>query len=210
MIAVLNYGVGNVRSVLCALERIGQEALLSADPAEMESAAGVILPGVGAFRTAMESLRGTGLDRFLTSQAELGKPILGICLGLQLLFTESEEHGRHKGLGLLRGGVRRFGPGLKVPHMGWNQVAQVGRCGLFDGIEDGAFFYFAHSYYVAPEDEGVACGVTDYGGGFASAVAKGRVFGVQFHPEKSGRCGQRMLANFCRICNQEPKCSQSA
>jgi len=210
MIAVVNYGVGNVKSVLCALVRSGAEATLTSDPAQIRAAAGVILPGVGAFSTAMENLRRTGLDGLLTKLTDSGKPVLGICLGMQLFFTESEEHGKCEGLGLLEGRVRRFPPGLKVPHMGWNEVRQNKASALLDDIDNGSFFYFAHSYYVEPKDANVALGVTEYGEGFVSAIASGRLFGVQFHPEKSGPCGLRLLANFCRLCERDRQCWQSA
>ena len=203
MIAVVNHGVGNVRSVVSALQRLGEDAVLSADPSEVEKADGAILPGVGAFAAAMESLQRTGLDDVLRKLAGAGRPILGICLGLQLFFSESEEHGIHPGLGLLKGGVRRFASALKVPHMGWNEVNQKNASPLFDGITDGSFFYFAHSYYVEPEDTSIVMGVTDYNGDFASAVGSGRVLGVQFHPEKSGPGGLEILANFSRICKEQ-------
>ncbi len=202
MIAVIDYGVGNVKSVVCALRRLGEEAVLTSDHSEIESAAGVVLPGVGAFSAAMENLRGAGLDDVVRRLAEDGKPLLGICVGVQLFFSESEEHGIHEGLGLLRGCVRRFPSGLKVPHMGWNEVLRQNASPLLEGIADGAFFYFAHSYYVEPEEPDVIVGLTDYGVPFASAVGRRRLLGVQFHPEKSGPAGAAMLANFCRLCEQ--------
>jgi len=202
LIAVIDYDVGNVKSVLFALKRIGQEAALTSDPARIEAASGVILPGVGAFSAAMEKLRASGLDAVVKELAAADRPILGICLGLQLFFTESEEHGVRRGLDILRGHVRRFAPGVKVPHMGWNEVKQKSDSPLFEGIEDGSFFYFAHSYYVQPEEEAVVVGTTDYGGDFTSAAGSGRIFGVQFHPEKSGRSGLAMLENFCRLCQR--------
>ncbi|MCD6415524.1 MAG: imidazole glycerol phosphate synthase subunit HisH [Planctomycetes bacterium] len=200
MIAVIRYGVGNVKSVLCALRHLGREAILSSDPDEVESASGVILPGVGAFATAMQNLERDGLDSALCRINSADRPILGICLGLQLFFSESEEHGSYRGLGLLSGRVRRFPPGAKAPHMGWNQVRRQKPSALFDGIPDDSFFYFAHSYYAQPDDTESIIGVTDYEGSFASAVARESLFGVQFHPEKSGPWGLRMLANFCHLC----------
>ena len=202
MIAVVNYGVGNVKSVICALGRLGEEVVLSSDPVQIAAAAGVILPGVGAFAAAMRNVREAGLDHVLGMLADSGTPVLGICLGMQLFFTESEEHGRCQGLGLLRGRVRRFAPDLKVPHMGWNQVEQRRPSPLLDGLGNDSFFYFAHSYHVEPEEESAVLGVTEYGGTFVSAVASGRVFGVQFHPEKSGPRGLAVLANFCRLCEE--------
>ena len=206
MIAVVQSGVANVKSVLCALRRLRTESVLTAGPADLRAADGVILPGVGAFSAAMENLKRTGLDEELARLVRAGKPVLGICLGLQMLFTESEEHGTHKGLNLLEGRVRRFSPasggpaGLKVPHIGWNQVVQKDAAPLFEGVPKGSFFYFAHSYYVEPKAADVVAAVTEYGQEFVSAVARGSLFGVQFHPEKSGPVGQKLLENFCRIC----------
>jgi len=199
MIAVIDYGVGNVKSLLCALGRIAREAALTCKPGEIAAADGVILPGVGAFAAAMDSLRQSGLDAAVKDVAAAGTPLLGICLGHQVLFTESDEHGSHAGLDLIPGAVRRFPEGMTVPHMGWNEVAQRAASPLFGGIEDETFFYFAHSYYALPQDAEVTLGVTDYGGEFTSAVGSGRVFGVQFHPEKSGAAGLTMLENFCRL-----------
>ena len=201
MTAVVDSGVANVKSVTCALRRIGEDAILTADADKIAAAERVILPGVGAFSAAMDSIRRYELENVLLQVAEAGKPILGICLGLQMFFSESEEHGTHRGLGVLPGRVRRFATGLKVPHMGWNEVSQQNASPLYEGIADRSFFYFAHSYYVEPEDTGTVVGLTDYGGEFASAVGKGNVFGVQFHPEKSGPRGLKMLANFCRLCS---------
>jgi len=199
MIAVVDYGVGNVRSVLCALRRISRQAALTSEPRDILAADGVILPGVGAFGAAMDNLRSSRLDAVLLDVVKARRPLLGICLGHQLLFSESEEHGRHEGLGLIPGVVRRFPAGITVPHMGWNEMKQRRASPLFGGIADGAFFYFAHSYYAMPEDEAVTIGATDYEGDFASAVASGAVFGTQFHPEKSGPIGLALLENFCRL-----------
>jgi len=200
MIAIIDYGLGNLKSVKCALDRLGEEAGITSRAADMLAADGVILPGVGAFERAMRNLRELDLLAAVRHVADSGTPLLGICLGLQLLFSESTEHGRHRGLDILPGTVTRFDTDLKVPHMGWNEVRQERGSRLFDGIEDGSFFYFAHSYFVRPEDPNVVIGRTDYGGWYASAVQKGRVFGVQFHPEKSGPTGLKMLANFCGLC----------
>jgi glutamine amidotransferase len=147
----------------------------------------------------MDNLRNSRLDAVLLDVVKARGPLLGICLGHQLLFSESEEYGRHEGLDLIPGVVRRFPVGITVPHMGWNEVKQRRASPLFEGIADGAFFYFAHSYYVMPEDDTVAVGATDYEGDFASAVASGAVFGTQFHPEKSGPVGLALLENFCRL-----------
>lgn len=202
MIAIVNYGVGNVQSVLYALSRLGQEAVLTSDPAELESADGVILPGVGAFAAAMDELRERSLLEVLRRRAAERKPLLGICLGLQLFFTESFEDGRHAGLNVFSGRVTRFEGRSKVPHMGWNQVSQARPSPLWEGIDDGEFFYFAHSYFVRPEGENVAIGTADYEGEFVCAAGDGRVFGVQFHPEKSGSAGERLLTNFCALCGR--------
>jgi len=203
MIAIIDYGLGNLESVKYALDRLGVASALTSDAAEIASAPGVILPGVGAFGRAMAKFRELGLVEASRQAAASGRPFMGICLGLQLLFSESAEHGRHEGLGLIDGKVVRFAEGLTVPHMGWNEVRGETPSPLLDGIDDESFFYFAHSYHVAPDDPAVVIGSTDYGGRFASAVRKGNVYGTQFHPEKSGPAGLRMLANFCRLCGRE-------
>ena len=205
MIAVVDYRVGNIRSVLTALNRLDVEGTLTDDPDVLGGADGIILPGVGAFAAAMEELHGPGLDEILRQAVQRGTPLLGICLGMQVLFSESEEHGRHEGLDLVNGRLLRFeGQELTVPHMGWNQVSiQRDDCPLFDGIEDESYFYFAHSYYPAPSEEKAVAGTTDYGGEFCSTVWSGTVFATQFHPEKSGECGERMLQNFAEFCGEE-------
>ena len=204
MIAIIDYGLGNLESVKYALDRLGVASALTSDAAEIAAAPGVILPGVGAFGRAMQKFRELKLVEAARQAAASGRPFMGICLGLQLLFSESAEHGRYEGLDLIGGKVVRFAEGLTVPHMGWNEVRPEKPSPLLDGIDDDSFFYFAHSYYVAPDDPAVVIGSTDYGGRFASAVQKGNVFGTQFHPEKSGPVGLRMLRNFCRICGVEP------
>jgi glutamine amidotransferase len=198
-IVVVDYGIGNLRSVEKALERVGVAALVSADPATLESAPGIILPGVGAFGDGMALLRERGLAPALQAAASAGKPILGICLGMQLLFEESEEMGRFAGLGLLPGRVRRFPPSLKVPHIGWNQVHATRPSPLLAGVPQDSYAYFVHSYYVEPAQEGAVAATTDYGGPFASVVGQGCLFGLQFHPEKSQEVGLRMLRNFSAI-----------
>ena len=201
MIAIVDYGLGNLKSVKSACDRLGVEAAVTAEPAAILGADGVIFPGVGAFQRAMENLGGLGLVEPLRQVAASGKPFLGICLGLQLLFAESAEHGQHEGLAIVPGKVVRFEANdLKVPHMGWNQVRQERPSPLFEGIPDETFFYFAHSYYAQPDDAAVAIGSTEYGVRYASAVQKGNVFATQFHPEKSGPTGLRMLGNFCGLC----------
>ena len=202
MIAIVDHGLGNLESVTYALDRLDVRSGLTKRPAEIAAAEGIILPGVGAFGAAMDNLRKLGLVEVLRGLAAAGRPFIGICLGAQLLLSGSEEHGRHEGLNIIPGAVVRFRPDLTVPHMGWNQVRQAGPSPLFAGIEDESFFYFAHSYYIRPVDPAAAVGTTDYGGPYASVVQQGSVFGAQFHPEKSGPKGLKMLANFCRLCEQ--------
>jgi glutamine amidotransferase len=196
VLAIIDYGMGNLRSVHKALERLGYAAVITSDPQEVDRARGIVLPGVGAFADAARRLTELGLDEVICRAVAAGRPFLGICLGLQLLFEGSEENGWHEGLGIFPGRVRRLGPGLKVPHMGWNQVEQVRPSPLFAGIPDGVPFYFVHSYFADPADPDLVLARTDYGQRFACAVGRGAVFGVQFHPEKSGRWGLKLLSNF--------------
>ena len=200
MIAIIDYGMGNLRSVQKGFEHVGAVARITRDVAQIESADGVVLPGVGAFGACMENLRRYGLVDVVRRVIDRGTPFLGICLGLQLLFEESEEFGPVQGLGVLRGRCVRFRPGaggdLRIPHMGWNQLQMRRRVPQLDGIDDGAFVYFVHSYYVVPEDRDLAVATTPYGGDFVSAVARDNVFACQFHPEKSQRVGLRILENF--------------
>jgi glutamine amidotransferase len=202
MIAIADYGMGNLRSVQKALERVGAVAVVTDEPALLEDAEGIVLPGVGAFGDAMANLQRQGLLSPVLRQVEKGKPLLGICLGMQLLFEESEEMGRHRGLGLLPGRVVRFPEGtLKVPHVGWNQLQIVDRTnsGLVAGITDGAYAYFVHSYYPVPGESDDILATTGYGVEFPSVVGRGRVWGVQFHPEKSQEVGSRLLQNYARL-----------
>jgi glutamine amidotransferase len=199
MIAIVDYGMGNLRSVQKAFEKVGAPAIITRDAGFIASSSGLVLPGVGAFGLCMERLTSYSLVSPIKSYIESGGPFLGICLGMQLLFEESDEFGPQTGLGVLKGRVTRFSkPGLKVPHMGWNNVKKTRDSTMFDGIDDDSFFYFVHSYYVEPTEE-VASGVTDYGAPFVSSVEKGNVYGTQFHPEKSQTVGLRMLANFARL-----------
>jgi glutamine amidotransferase len=203
MIVIVDYGVGNLRSVQKGLERVGATAVVSDDPAALDAAQGVILPGVGAFGDGMDNLVARRLVEPVLHQVETGKPLLGICLGMQLLFEESEEMGRHRGLGLLPGRVVRFPDGdLKIPHIGWNQLLDS-RGRLLQGIQDGAYAYFVHSYYALPEDAADVLARTEYGFEFASVVGRGRIFGAQFHPEKSQEVGLQLLANFARLVDKE-------
>jgi len=206
MIAILDYGMGNLRSVHKALEKMGFRAVITQDPTELRKAAGLVVPGVGAYGKAMENLRQLRLVKPISEFIESGKPFLGICLGLQLLFSGSEEFGFQKGLSLLKGRVVRFpfSPGgesssknlLKVPHMGWNAVHIQKRSFALDGIADEAYFYFVHSYYPIPEEQEMVATTTDYGGEFVSSVRLGNLFACQFHPEKSQSLGLKILKNF--------------
>ncbi|WP_339220886.1 imidazole glycerol phosphate synthase subunit HisH [Paenibacillus sp. FSL W7-1332] len=199
-IAIVDYGMGNLHSVSKAVERLGYEPLVTGKREEILAADGVILPGVGAFGDAMEQLRETSLDSVMKDAAESGKPLLGICLGMQLLFSRSEEHGQFEGLDILPGSVVRFtGGDYKVPHMGWNSL-QFGKREhpLFAGLEEG-HVYFVHSYHVLPEVQADLLAVTDYGQPVTAIVGRGSVYGMQFHPEKSGELGMSLLRNFLAL-----------
>jgi imidazole glycerol-phosphate synthase subunit HisH len=196
-VAIIDYGVGNLRSVEKAFSAGGVEAVISADEEVLRGASRLVLPGVGAFRACMEALEERGFDRLVRERVEKGTPLLGVCVGMQMLFEESEEFGTTRGLGFLRGRVRRFPEGLRVPQVGWNQVAWKGGHTLAEGIADGSFFYFVHSFYCdAREEESSVVGETEYGLTYASVVARANVCGVQFHPEKSQAAGLRLLKNF--------------
>jgi len=196
-VAIIDYGVGNLRSVEKAFAAAGHEAIVTSDEDELRQASRLVLPGVGAFAACMSALRDHGLVNLVREQVAVGKPLLGVCVGMQMLFEESEEFGTCEGLGFLEGRVRRFDDSeLVVPQVGWNQIRQRKAHRLFTGIEDEAFCYFVHSYYCEPADDEVIVGETDYGVEYASVVAKGNVCGVQFHPEKSQAVGLKMLANF--------------
>ncbi|RJQ52484.1 MAG: imidazole glycerol phosphate synthase subunit HisH [Actinobacteria bacterium] len=199
MIAVIDYKMGNLRSVQKAFEHIGLEAVLTGDPAVVGEADAVVLPGVGAFEQCMENLTASGTIEPMLAQIEAGTPFLGICLGLQLLLSRSYEGGRHEGLGLIEGEVLRLPERVKVPHMGWNQVRYRPDCPIFAGIEQGTNFYFVHSYYTRPADASVSAATVDYGLTFDCAIWRDNLFAVQFHPEKSGRHGLKMLENFGRL-----------
>ncbi len=198
MITIIDYGMGNLRSVAKALEHLGLACEVTAEPARLARAERAILPGVGAFGDAMAELERRDLIAPLRDFAASGRPLIGICLGMQLLFESSEESPGVAGLGLVPGSVRRFTPGLKVPHMGWNRVRQARPSPLFEGIGEGEYFYFVHSYYVdpAPAAGEVIAGVTDYGIEFGSVLSRGNLFATQYHPEKSQAMGLRMLSNF--------------
>jgi len=211
-IAVVDYGRGNLRSVAKALEAVGLRVQVTQSTRVIEDATALVVPGQGAFDDCMTTLRNLGLLSAIQRSIEAGKPYLGICIGLQILYTESEEHGRHEGLGFIPGRVVRFpdafsdeeGKRLKIPHMGWNQVAQVPLdIPLWKDIPDNSFFYFVHSYYGIPENKDHAAGWTDYGIPFASAVHRDNLFAVQFHPEKSQKAGLTLLRNFGRWVGKE-------
>jgi glutamine amidotransferase len=195
-VAIIDYGVGNLRSVEKAFHAGGAEAVVTSDERALRDAERLVLPGVGAFRACMEALTARGFDRLVRERVNEGAPLLGVCVGMQMLFEESEEFGATSGLGLLRGRVRRFPEGERVPQVGWNQVEWRKAHALAEGVEGGTFFYFVHSYFCdAAEDEDVL-GVTEYGARYASVVARANVCGVQFHPEKSQAAGLRLLKNF--------------
>ena len=200
MIAIVDYGMGNLRSVEKAIARAGVATVVTSDPAKILGARGVVLPGVGAFGACMENLESRGLAATMREAVSSGKPFLGICLGLQLLFEESEEFGPIRGLGILPGKVVRFGgpsfEGLKIPQMGWNRLRIRRRVAELEGIGDDPYVYFVHSYYVAPADPGLTVAATEYGVEFAAAIAWRNVFACQFHPEKSQAIGLRILENF--------------
>ena len=209
MIAIVDYDMGNLRSVSKALEHVGASVRVTSDPSEVASAEKLVLPGVGAFPAAMRELCARGLVEPIKRVIAEGRPYLGICLGLQLLFDDSEEGAGAKGLGVLAGQVRKFTtasePRLKIPHMGWNQVlgqratAAGAACPLLEGISDGSYFYFVHSYYAQPADRSVVTLTTEYGVPFASMVWKDRLFATQFHPEKSQALGLKLLENFVKL-----------
>lgn len=223
-IAVVDYGLGNLKSVAKALESAGAKVKVTHNLSEINSSCALVLPGVGAFKRAMENLNELDLTGAILQTIKTGKPFLGVCLGLQLLFTESEEHGRHRGLDVIKGQVKKIAPGVKIPHMGWNNIeirstvhgprstekkSQIVGAGpsvhpqsLFNGVPDGAYFYFVHSYYVEPQDKSVIAAVTEYGQEFVSAVHQDNIWGVQFHPEKSADLGLKVLKNFVSLCSQ--------
>ena len=201
MICIIDYGMGNLRSVQKGFERVGHQAVVTSDPAEVAAAEKVVLPGVGAFEDAMIELRSRRLLEPVLEAINSGRPFLGICLGLQLLFERSYENGLHEGFGVLRGEVVRFDlpPEYSVPHMGWNQITIPRRPPILEGIEEGTYFYFVHSYYVVPLDREVIAAETDYGGPFCSMIWRDNLYATQFHPEKSQSDGLRILKNFAAL-----------
>lgn len=203
MILIIDYGMANLRSVQKAFEQVGASAQIVSQPQQIESAEKIVLPGVGAFADAVRTLRDTGLADPILKHIQKGKPFLGICLGLQMLFDVGYEDGVHQGLGVLRGKCVRFDVdqtrGLKVPHMGWNQLRFRTPSPLLRGLSDGANAYFVHSYFVVPDDASVIATTTDYGGDFVSSIWRDNIMATQFHPEKSQKVGLKMLENFAKL-----------
>jgi imidazole glycerol-phosphate synthase subunit HisH len=198
MIAIIDYGAGNIRSIAKALEHLGAQVQVTDDPRVVEEARAIVLPGVGSGGAAMARITECGLDDAIRQATQMGKPFLGICLGMQLLADHHAE-GEVGGLGLFRGKVRRIPQGPKIPHMGWNQATPLrDNLPIFAGISPREYFYFAHSYYVEPQDAQGVAAMTDYGSPFCSVIVTDRVWGTQFHPEKSGAAGLRLLSNFIR------------
>ena len=197
-IAIIDYGVGNLRSVEKAFAATGCQAIVSADEKLLRGAERLVLPGVGAFGACMQALVERGFDDLVRDRVKAGTPLLGVCVGMQMLFEESDEFGRTAGLGVLPGYVRRFSNDLVVPQVGWNQIHQRASHPLFEDIADQSFFYFVHSFYCEPAQDDVSIGETDYGVTYASVVALHNVCGVQFHPEKSQAAGLQLLQNFAR------------
>ncbi len=212
MIAIIDSGIANLRSVQKGFERLGREARIVENPRDLREAWAIVLPGVGAFADGIAKLETHGFIDPLCRAIETGKPVLGICLGLHFLFSESEEFGLHKGLNLLPGRVRRFADGatapagsgdrLKVPHMGWNRVRIERPAPILAGLPDEPFFYFVHSYYVEPADPDVTAGTTEYGIRFTSVIWRDNLFATQFHPEKSQSSGLTLLANFAALARK--------
>lgn len=203
MIAIIDYGMGNIHSVKKALEVFGARCLVTGDGNDIAKCDKVVLPGVGAFDDAMQELQNYGLDTAIKKAVDSGKSFLGICLGMQLLFEASEEAAKKRGLGILKGKIKRFSvqPGLKVPHMGWNNLMKTQiDCALLNGVADNSYVYFCHSYYPAPKDKEIVSATCDYGGGFAAVVNKNNLYGTQFHPEKSQCVGTKILENFVKLC----------
>lgn len=202
MIAIVDYGMGNLRSVQKAFEKEGEEAVITNDPAVVQAADGVLLPGVGAFGNAMFHLKQSGLLEAVKNVARRGTPLLGICLGMQLLFSTSEEHGNHVGLNLIPGHVKRFKGKFKIPHVGWNELQVKRHHPLLDGVGKQEYVYYVHSYLVEPTDRSVILATSDYHGEVPAVVSYKNVHGAQFHPEKSSGTGLRILSNFGKMCRE--------
>jgi glutamine amidotransferase len=198
MIVIIDYGAGNLRSVLNAISSLGYQAKTASTARDLVAASAIILPGVGAAAASMGNLKRLGLADPIGDFIAEGRPFLGVCIGLQLLFTGTEEGGWHECLGIIRGAVRRLPGGLKIPHMGWNQLKQRTSHPIFSGIPDEADFYFTHSFHAEPEDTSIVAGTTSYGVSMCSMIIKDNLIATQFHPEKSGEYGLRIYANFLR------------
>jgi len=201
VIAIIDYGAGNLRSVVNAIKNLGYQPSITSDPAEVLKAKAVILPGVGAAGSTVNNLRKLGLAEPINKYIYSGRPFLGICIGLQVLFSRTDENGGHECLGTIPGRVKKLPPGLKIPHMGWNQVKQKVQHPVFKDINDEANFYFVHSYYVEPDDKSLIAGETEYGIAFCSAIARDNLVATQFHPEKSGESGLRIYDNFLKLAS---------
>ncbi len=199
MITIVDYHLNNLRSMENTLGRLGHRVRVTSDADDVRTAQKLILPGVGAFPDAMRNLEALGLKGPLIERVEAGTPLLGVCLGMHLLFDQSEEFGSNRGLGLIPGSVRRLPGGIHIPHMGWNQLEPRRPDPLLNGIEGGSFVYFVHSYYAAPDETDIIIAETDYGIAFPSMVARGNIRATQFHPEKSQHVGERILDNFARL-----------
>lgn len=199
MIAIVNYGLGNLASVRNAFAAVGEAAVVTSDPIQIRNASGIVLPGVGAASAGMRLLQERGLDTVVKDAAATGRAVLGLCLGMQLLFERSEE-GDARCLDLLPGSVGRLQGEVKVPHIGWNQVAARNALPLWRDVPADPYFYFVHSYVCRPDDPSVVAGTTEYGEQFCSVVARGRIWGTQFHPERSGPLGLRLIRNFVDMC----------
>lgn len=205
MIAVVDYGMGNLRSVQKALENIGLDAVITSNPSDLDRAKAIVVPGVGAFGDAIHNLERLGLKDKIIENIEKGKPYLGICLGLQILFEYGYEFGEHQGLGVVQGAVVRFDERLdiKIPHMGWNQIHKNKDSKMFKDIKEDEFFYFVHSYYAKPDNPEIVATTTDYGINFCSAIEYENIWAVQFHPEKSQQAGLKLLSNFKKFVTNE-------
>lgn len=201
MIAIIDYGMGNLRSVQKAFEFVGCEAFLTDKADDLENSKGIVLPGVGAFLDARNAIEEKGLTDVIIRQVQKGKPFFGICLGMQLLFDSSEEGGANEGFGLLQGQVARLPESVKIPHMGWNTLKlRQNNNAIYENIDADASFYFVHSFYVRSDDDSIKATTTDYGVEFVSSVSRDNVFACQYHPEKSGDEGLKILKNFARLC----------
>jgi glutamine amidotransferase len=203
MIAVIDYGAGNLRSVTNALIKLGCQPKVTREPEDVVNATAVIFPGVGAAADVMQSLRETGMDKAIKEAINENQPFFAICVGMQVMLSATEEGGLNECLGIIPGTVRRLPAGLKVPHIGWNQVRQVSAHPIFKGILDGSNFYFVHSYYAEPEDASVVAGTTEYGVNLCSVLIKDNLISTQFHPEKSGALGLRIYSNFLDLAGVE-------